>query len=99
MSRAELLGLIRRVVASEAADSVRARALVGRSSGGGSLSGEEIEAARTVLPAWAWSGPGPGSRGGLEKAAVALARLNEGWKAEASWSGLEFAPVPLDLLP
>jgi hypothetical protein len=95
MSRAELLGLIRRLVAGESAESVRARAVLGRSSGGGPLATEEIEAARQALPAWAWSG----SRAGVDSAAVALARLNESWKAEASWSGLEFAPVPIAILP
>jgi len=95
LSRDELLTLLRRSLAGEDARRLRLRAILGRLGDDRPLSASEVEAARGALPASAFAGMGDAAGNKAE----ALARINEEWTPEASWAGLAFRAVPVEVLP
>jgi hypothetical protein len=98
LSRDELLALIRRTLAadsSEEAKTSRMRAILGRLADNQPIAATEIEASRAALPAvvFAVDAISPRQKGEM------LARLNEQWTPDVSWSGLSFRAIPLSALP
>jgi hypothetical protein len=98
LSREELLDLLRRTLAldsPDAAQAVRLRALLGLLADDTPIAAADLAAARDALPAPAFAAaatdPTPRSE--------ALARLNEQWTPDASWSGVSFRAIPLSALP
>lgn len=98
LSRDELLILLDQVLglaASEAGESLRARALIGRLTRSRALDKSEIAAVRSALPAFAFDDPGDPRADRASR----LAQLNASWEPVASWGGLEFMMVPIQDLP
>jgi hypothetical protein len=97
LTREELLSLLRRtlVPASEPSQRIRLRALLGRLLDDRPLTDDDLRAAQAALPAPAFA-IASGSPG---EASDRLARANERWSAEASWGGLSFQFIPLEMLP
>jgi hypothetical protein len=96
LSREELLALIRRTLAaSEPPPRIRLRAILGRLLDDRPLTDDDLRAAQAALPSPALTiaSGSPGAAGDR------LARANEDWSAEASWSGLSFRFIPLEALP
>ena len=91
----ELLILLRPPPPGEDRGTQRLRALLGRLGGVDRWSAGAAAAVRGALPAAAFTGEGGSARDKDE----ALARLNEQWSPDASWSGLSFRAVPLKDLP
>jgi hypothetical protein len=97
ISRAELLELLRRSLDASPDElrSMRVLTLLGRLSSGESIGSDQIEAVERVLPgavdSTIWQ----------EEPLLAdrLGRLNDEWKADAAWSGIEYRAVTLDDLP
>lgn len=97
LSRVELAALIDRLLGDpkdESRNDLRVRLVLGRLLDPAVLRAEAVAAARKALPDWVE--PGPGSTG---DALGRLTQLNEHWRADASWGGLEFRLVGLDDLP
>ena len=87
--------MLRRSLSPEPPARVRLRALLGRLLDDRPLSDANLASARAALPAQAFeitSGT-PGD------ASDRLARANEQWSPEASWGGVAFQFLPLELLP
>jgi hypothetical protein len=98
LSRDELLTLIRRILAadvSEEAKTTRLRAILGRLADNQPITSAALEEAQTVLPAVVF----PDEAMTPKETSETLARLNEQWTADASWSGLSFRSIPLSALP
>ncbi len=96
LTRGELLELMRLLIASgEAPTDLRLRAALGILLARGSLSEQARTELRTELPGWFLRVPVPGRDEALE----ALGRLNDSWRPDASWESLEFAFVPLTMVP
>jgi hypothetical protein len=96
LSREELLALLRRSIAgSESPPRLRLRALLGRLLDDRPLTDADLQAARAALPSSSMT-IGAGSPA---EASDRLARANEDWSAEASWGGLSFQFIPLEMLP
>jgi hypothetical protein len=98
LSREELLDLLRRTLAphtASEAQAVRLRALLGRLADNAPITAADLAAARDALPAAAFAAdatdPTPRSE--------TLARSNEQWTPDASWSGVSFRAIPLSALP
>jgi len=91
----ELLILLRPPPPGEDRAGQRLRALLGRLGGVDHWPPEAAAAARPALPAVAFAGEG----GPAQEKGEALARINEQWTPDASWSGLSFRFVPLTVLP
>jgi hypothetical protein len=98
LSRDDLLALLRLMMASapESTESLRLRAILGRFGSTPPFTRAEIDSARSVLPAGVLP---QRSKGALKDATERLARINEQWRPDASWSSLTFQFVPLDALP
>ena len=95
LSRDELLVLLRQPLAHDAARATRLRALLGLLMDPAPLAAEDLAAARDALPAAAFAQDAQDVKSKSE----ALARLNDLWTPDASWSGLSFRAVPLAALP
>lgn len=98
LSREELLSLLRRSMndgPSESHSLLRLRALLGRLLDDRSLTDADLAAARPALPSPVFTIAAPSSSDASER----LARINEQWHSEASWGGLSFQAVPLNVLP
>ena len=95
MAGDEVLILLRPPPPGEDRGTQRLRALLGRLGGVDRWPPDAVAAARRALPAVALAGQGGPAREKEE----ALARINEQWTPEASWSGLSFRAVPLEALP
>jgi hypothetical protein len=74
---------------------LRYRAILGRLGGAGTLGVQDCETVRQWLPVAVRDVHAERTRDALEL----LARINENWKGEASWSGRSFQAVPVDALP
>ena len=101
LSRGEVLALIRLMVSDPTGQqdqTLRTQAILGTLTDREAMPAEALEAANKILPGWALerSGQNPERR---RKLIESLARLNENWKPQARWSGLEFLALPLELLP
>jgi hypothetical protein len=97
LSRDELLALLRRANAarsSEARQIARLGAIVGQINDDRALSADSLARAREFLPSAVFDDDASDG-----KAAARLARLNQDWSPEASWSGLTFQSIPLRDLP
>jgi hypothetical protein len=97
LTREELLELMRQLLATPEVqrDTLRLRASLGMlllSDGLGERTRTELA---NLLPSWLFQVPSRGRDQILE----ALGRLNDDWKPVASWGSLEFAFVPLALVP
>lgn len=97
LTREELLELIRLLLANPEPGQyrLRVRAGLGRLLLPESLSGQARAELAGSLPRWFYQIGSPGRDQTLE----ALGRLNDDWKPVASWESLEFAFVPLSLVP
>jgi hypothetical protein len=95
LSRAELLVLLRRLLAGEPPDRLRVQAIVGDLYRAGDWSGADLAAVESALPDWAFEGRG----GPRESVHERLSRINEQWSPRVRWSGIEYAFVPLGALP
>jgi hypothetical protein len=98
LSRDELLAFLRRLLnreSDESLDSLRLRAVLGRTTENVAFSKQAVDAARSALPAVVCARQ-PTSR---EASTEQLSRINEQWSAEAAWSSLEFRAIPLSALP
>jgi hypothetical protein len=99
LARPEVVAMLGKMLAPRSeteADALRLRALTGRVVlETRAISAADVAEAGRVLPAVALE------RGGLSdrEKTDGLARLNEEWSPDATWGGLEFRLVPLDLLP
>src|SRR5262249_54736019 len=97
LAREELLALLRGTLAEETGAAgewrkLHVRAVLGRLFDDWPLAGEDLEAARAVLPP-----PALAIRSAsIDEASDRLARINEAWTAEASWGGLSFQFIPLE---
>jgi len=91
----ELLILLRPPPPGEDRGTQRLRALLGRLGGVDRWPPGDAAAVRRTLPAVAFVGAG----GPAREQGEALARINEQWTPDASWSGLSFRAVPLGVLP
>ena len=96
LSRAELVGLLRRSIGGDAeAGSLRVEAVLGLVVGASRIGGADAaEAFRALPPVVSRVAPT-----GDEPASVRLGRLNDDWEADARWAGLEFRAIPLGSLP
>lgn len=98
LSRDELLALLRQVLspaAAAGAEVTRLRAILGRLGENSPLTAADLKAAETALPAVAFAGAGRAT----PQKSEALARLNEQWTPDASWSGLSFRAIPFSAFP
>ncbi|HEU5116915.1 MAG TPA: hypothetical protein VFT74_09600, partial [Isosphaeraceae bacterium] len=96
LTRGELLELMRLLIASgETPTDLRLRAAFGILLARGSLSEKARTEMSKELPGWFLQVPVPGRDEALE----ALGRLNDLWTPDASWESLEFAFVPLRMVP
>jgi hypothetical protein len=98
--RDELLALLRRTLAegtgrAASRETLHLRAVLGRLLDDRPLGDEDVQATRTILPPPVLTI----AAGSVDEARDRLARINEAWSAEASWSGLFFEFVPLEALP
>jgi|GEM_PF-2102365 len=96
ISRPELLTLLRKTGPdlSEPPEVVRLRALIGRLTDDRPLTAAELAKIRGFLPAAVLPSHMP-----VLQASEALARANENWTPEATWSGISFQFLPLSMLP
>jgi hypothetical protein len=98
LSREELLDLLRRTLAPAAvndAQAVRLRTLLGRLADNTPLAAADLKATRDALPAAAFAA----EAADLKPKSEVLARFNEQWTPDASWSGVSFRAIPLSALP
>ena len=95
LSREELLTLLRGASSESDPKTLRLRAILGRLADDRPFDAADLDAARRALPAFAFAGEG---RPAVE-VSEGLARINEAWKADASWAGLSFMAVPIEALP
>lgn len=93
LSRVELLALLRRALAGQGDGVPRVAAILGPRDR--AYAPRDVAAARAALPAPVARIAGPTPTAAAER----LARLNEQWAPDASWSGLSFRAVPLGDLP
>jgi hypothetical protein len=97
LSRDELLVLLRHTLdpAGPAAPEIaRLQAVLGRFAVDHALVAEDVPEARAALPRLVFEGSGK-----AQEASECLARVNEHWLPEASWSGVSFQSIPLSCLP
>jgi hypothetical protein len=98
LSREEVLALIGGLT-NELNDSqridLRYRAILGGLGDARTLGVQDCETVRQWLPVAVRDAHAEGTRDSLER----LARINENWKGDASWSGRSFQAVPVDALP
>jgi hypothetical protein len=97
LSRDELLVLLRRTLdagAPSVPEVTRLRAVLGQVGADHALSAADVAAARRALPGLVFDNPRS-----AQEASDGLARVNEHWTPEASWSGISFQSVPLSCLP
>lgn len=97
LSRAELLELLRRSVDASPGEmeGLRVMAVLGTLGAGETLREDQVERIRRFIPGAAdwtiWQDEEP--------LADRLGRLNDEWRADAAWSGIEYRAVPLEDLP
>jgi hypothetical protein len=100
LSRQEVVGLLRHGLAgnpgTKSGRELRARAVTGRVLDRDAMPASQVDAIAGLLPAWVWSdrSGNPPSASRLDT----LTRLNEAWKPQIGWSGLEFQAVPVSEL-
>src|SRR6185437_928287 len=93
LSRDELLVLLRRTLDSSASpeqEIVRLQAVLGRFAVDHPFDAEDVQRARAALPGLVFAG-----KRNARDASECLARVNEHWSPEASWSGVSFQSIPL----
>jgi hypothetical protein len=97
LSRDELLVFLRRALAAtdpRARATARLQAVFGRFAADRVVSSESEAQAKAWLPAMLWK-----AQPTTQEASDCLARINEHWTAETSWSGMSFQTIPLTCLP